>query len=205
MTNNTPQEQWGVGSAAESKAFAKSFFRDGREFELIHGDFPHSKQDNRIYARLASGHIEDFSGHMAPVRIELEEYNYMKESNLSGDEIRKGGEAKIYISNVQVYSLFFREISKALNQVHELLPKLFEHAVQLWRPEEVKRWEGRKIYYRETPAIIERFILDQGAIIIRAESGQFPVPCWDKDEHHYEREADVKEDILSPHIWWWRD
>ena len=198
-------ERWGVGDAASAKAFAKSKFQNGQEFELIHGDHPHSRQDNTTYARLESGAIEDFSGHVYPVKMEFEEYNYMKSSGLSGDEIRKGGEAKIFVAGVQVYSFFFRDIDKALIKAHELIPQIFDHPVQLFSESDRERWIGKKVYYREHPAIVERFILDQGCVILRSADGMFPVPCYDKDEKYTHREETVKDEIFSKSIYWWRD
>jgi len=44
------EEQWGVGAKASAKAFMQT--KVGKEtVELIHGEHPHSRSDNNIYAR----------------------------------------------------------------------------------------------------------------------------------------------------------
>src|SRR6266550_5734358 len=87
-------DKWGVGNKKDEKAFAKTFV-GSREVELFFGEFPHSRSDNNIYARWPDGRIDEFDGHRVLVSVELSMKNYLKESELSGDEIRKGGSCLI--------------------------------------------------------------------------------------------------------------
>jgi hypothetical protein len=168
--------------------------------ELIAGEHPHSRSDNKHYARFADGRIEGFDGHSVVTRVDLREYNYLKQSGLSGDEVRKGGTGKIYFDDVLCYEFFFRDIQHALTQAGSLIPKL--HEVNWSDRAQRNKLKGRKVYYRDQPAIVESLIVDQGCVILipEATSG-FRPPAWDQD-----RETDhVKCEVIDPHIWWWRD
>lgn len=63
---------------------------------------------------------------------------------------------------------------------------------------------GRKVYYRDEPAFVERVVLDQGCVILKKDgSGDFKRAVWDDDWD--EADSTIKDDILSNHIWWFRD
>lgn len=194
-------DQWGVGDQDNAKAFDEVLC-EGSRVELIFGEHPHSRSDNNIYARFPSGEIEPFDGHRVCTKVVIQEYNYLKESELSGDEIRKGGSAKIFFDDVQVYEFFHRDTTRALIECHHMIEKLASLPIRL--PKESPK--GKKIFYREVPAVIVRHIVDQGAVIIEPDAGcQFPKPVWEDSEWYPDEERIIKDDILSPHIWWFRD
>lgn len=205
------QDQWGVGKNADAKAFDKTKLGEN-EVELIFGEHPHARNDNTIYARAGDGTIYDFDGHRRLIDIEIKSKNYLKESGLSGDEIRKEVTGKIFVDGIQVYEVSGREVASTLLRIHHLIIKIGEHSSHWFSAEERKNMIGRKIWYHDQPATIIRTIDDQGAIIIATEPGFKPprssedpdeYDYWDdwKEGDHYE----VKDDVLSPHIWWWRD
>src|SRR5262245_36631578 len=84
-------DQWGFGNPEKQEAFDHSMMDDGTPFDLVFGEFPHSRSDNDVYARFADGSVEDFDGHRVLVRVSLRSMNYLKCSGLSGNEVRKGG------------------------------------------------------------------------------------------------------------------
>lgn len=192
-------DEWGVGNKAQDKAFATAMVGK-TEVELIFGEHPHSRQDNNIYARWPSGRIEGFDGHRVAWKIEIETSNYLKESELSGEEVRKGGSLRIWKDGVQVADEFFREVPAALRKAERLLTEISEH----WPHGEPSEWVGRKVYYREIPAVIEYVILDQGCVVVKAEQGVFPPHPYEREDGRSEAEATAKVEIASPHIWWWR-
>lgn len=200
-------DQWGPGkNALKEEAFELGKFQDGVKYELFHGEHPHSRDDNNVYARLKSGVIYEFDGHRIQVKISIETFNYLKSSGLTGDEIKKGGRALIFFDNVLVYGLTFRDPLHVLLEIHQLLPKLFEFPID-WK--EVCQ-EGthpqivdRKIYYHDVPATITNWFPEQGCVMIEAVEGRrFPKPAWREEEE--EDPHRVKDDIFSPHIWWFR-
>lgn len=200
-------DQWGIGSKAEETSFATA--KVGKEpVGLVMGEHPHSRSDNKIYARFPSGRTEGFNGFRLVTRVEVEESNYLKESELSGSEVRKGGSCRIYFNDQIVYEFFHRDAQRACIKAYELIDQLKEHAVMQQMIDEnvpaSERLRGRKVYYRDTPAVCGLYMPDQGCVMFEAESGhKFPVPAW-ADDPYYEETDSVKDSILSPHVWWWR-
>jgi hypothetical protein len=203
-------DNWGVGNCADSKAFGTTMVGD-QEVELIHGEHPHSRSDSSIYARFPGGRIEGFDGHRLLHEIEFKDHNYLKQSGLSGDEVRKGGTCTIKINGLVCASFFYRDVSHALLRAHHVLDTVHDHPIHIWDPEEREKLVGRKIYYRERPAVVERLIGDQGCVIIRPEyETTFPLSPYeieDSKNGEFYKDDDggrVKVELHSPHIWWWR-
>lgn len=200
-------EPWGPGKKAEkAEGFELGHLDDGTPYELIFGEHPHSRRDNSIYARFAdkmgadNERVVGFAGHRILVDIELRTMNYLKTSGMSGDEVRKGGEWRIRLNGQEVYSDFTRDPLEALLTIRRKLSLLLDLPVQLWKESPV----GRRIYYRDIPAVITDWIPDQGCVIIEPVGVEvFPKPPWRSGEQELERH--VKDDILTPHIWWFRD
>lgn len=194
-------EKWGVGNRKDEKAFATVKVGD-EDVELIHGEHPHSRADNKIYARFKDGSVEGFDGHMMLVGFRYEPSNYLKTSGLSGNEVRKGGQFVVTVNGRDIYSRFCRSAERAAGMFFELEPKLFEGPID-WRDPE--GWLiDRKIYYQNVPAVITRWLADEGDVIIEAEPGYtFPQQPW-HDDFPPDDETSVTDDILSPHIWWFR-
>jgi hypothetical protein len=141
----------------------------------------------------------NFDGHYVLWGFSYEPETYLKESELSGEEWRKGGTIRYFKNGIQVYEEFCREPHVAILKIGTTLLKLQE--VQ-WD----KLKEGEKIYWYETPAIIRRVITEQGAMIVVPEEGHtFPDPVWAEEEwQKLEDRKEVKIDIFDPHLWWWR-
>lgn len=207
-------EQWGVGNAAESKSFDTTMVGDF-EVELIHGQHPHSRCDNSMYARFPDGRIEGFDGHRLLHEIRFEDHNYLKQSGLSGNEVRKGGSCKIIINGFICKEFFYRDVTEALITARSALAKIHEHPVRLWDEADRKRLIGRKVYYHDFPAIVEMLIKDQACVILKpdhADRAVFPPRPYeledasrgDGDIDWGERKT-AKVEIDSPHIWWWRE
>lgn len=203
-------EDWGVGNKADAKAFATADV-EGKEVELIHGEHPHSRRDSTTYARWPDGSVEGFAGHRVRRRIEIEESNYLKTSGLSGNEVRKACSCTIYFNDKPVYAFGAREAPAALLRARHIIGKLEDLPIHHWdKPEE--EIVGRKVFYRDDPAVITDFFADQGAIVLKADGCSFRPPAWQQadEEEMAMRAADgndqeIKDDILSPHIWWFRD
>lgn len=207
MSSKVSPERWGVGKNTDEKAFETGKLDDGTPYELIFGEFPHSRSDKNIYARFSgpmgadNERIVGFDGHRIHVRLELRTMNYLKTSGLSGDEVRKGGEWRVWLNEHEVYSGFTRDPFEALLQIRQKLDLLMDLPVDLWKGETPV---GRKVYYRQTPAIITNWFPDQGCVILEVDGEDyFPSAPWDTLDE-MEREKTIKDDILTPHIWWWR-
>lgn len=203
-------ENWGVGNKADSKAFATA--RVGNEeVELIHGENPHSRRDGSVYARFKGGSIEGFDGHQTCIKVEVEESNYLKTSGLSGNEVRRACVARIFFGDRQIYEVGGRDIMPTLLAAHNAVAKLQDLSPYMFGDVDAELI-GRKVWYRDDPAVITRFIGDQGAVILKADGCRFRPPAWQRDDPEEMAMAEmdgedqeIKDDILSPHIWWFRD
>ena len=196
-------DQWGVGDQSDAKAFG-SVLVHGKPVELITGEHPHSRSDNKHYARFESGRIVGFSGHRVCTSIEIRESNYIKDSELSGDDIRKACSLSIKFNDRYVYGTGFRDYQAALNYAPVLIDKLMDHPLDLWIDDWEERALGRKVFYSDRPAIITMVMSDQGAVLAESLPGsEFPRPSWNTDlEHDPNR---VKDTILSERWNWFRD
>jgi hypothetical protein len=202
MENLMPSESWGVGNEASAKAF-DTILINNQEYDLIFGQHPHSRQDNNIYARSKSGRIEAFDGYRIRTKVEVEEQSYLKESYLSGNEFRKGGSCKIYFDDICCFEFFHRNAQWALIKAHQLIGELKEHESGWASKKQRDKLVGRKIYYRQVPAIIDSLIVEQGCVIIKPASGGIvPPPVYDKDR---ETDTFAKAEVTDPNIWWFRD
>lgn len=202
-----PRDQWGVGSQASAEAFDHAIV-SGRVVDLIHGEHPHSRSDNTTYARFrgrdSGGAIVGFDGHRKRIGLKIEEFNYLKESYLSGDEVRKGCTAVISIEGADVYSFGGRTLEDVLAVAPARIRDVESLPVDLSKPDAVR---GRKVYYRDVPAVVSN-VFDDGRVVLASESGApFPLRPWDDRDDEWDESArmTVVEDVLASSIWWFRD
>lgn len=197
-------DQWGVGSKADEPAFG-TVLVNGKAVELITGEHPHTRRDDSHYARFEGGRIIGFSGHRVCTSIEIREHNYIKESELSGDDIRKACSLIIRFNGRQVYEGNYRDHLTALRYAPVKVDALMEHPLNVWMDDWHEREVGRSVYYYETPAKIARILPDQNAVIVEPVDGRgFPRPSW-ADEWMDHDPSSVKDSIFSGHFNWFRD
>jgi len=168
--------------------------------EVIIGDGQWEKKE-KVEWRNGKAFIgeTEFDGHYILWGFEYFPTTYLKSSELSGDEYRKGGEIRYFKDRKQCYSEFCREPEKAVLHIGATLLKLQDFDWNCY-------FEGAKIYWRDTPGIVKRLIPEQGALIISVDGAvRFPDPphaveSWEK----LEDPTEVKIDIFDPHVWWYR-
>lgn len=207
------ETKWGVGDKADAESFDTTTV-EGNIVELVFGEHPHSRRDNNIYARDPQrGTVHEFDGHRRLIDVRIESSNYLKSSELSGDQIRKSVTGTIICDGTALYEFSHREVDGALLQAHRLVTVLQEHESGWLNADDRMRMIGRKIYYHEVPATITGVIEDQGCIMIAITAtdaegirirGEEIAEMWE-DWRHAAGSYVVKDDVLSPHIWWWRD
>ena len=194
------EEKWGVGNAINEKAFDTVKMGEDN-LELFFGEYPHSRQDNNIYARTPKGSIYGFNGHRMPIKIEIEEFNYLKTSELSGDEIRKGCKIKVYADGIQIFDNFARNYENGYRIAHDFIIKLEE--MWSWFPKKTEEQIRRTIGYREQLCKIDRFIINQGCMILKTlDDKPFKKFLWEDDEGMDEKENTIKVEITDPNITW---
>lgn len=199
------EEKWGVGKEANSKAFNTTAV-GGEQVHLIHGEHPHSRQDNNTYARFQDGSIEGFSGHWILTEVSFEDFNYLKTSSLTGNEVRKGGTCKIRLNQIPVYEFFYREISEALLKARDIVNELKEHPLILWNPESKSAAVGRKVYWDNQPAKIVRLI-QNGSVILEPDypdGSDFRPITYMIDSNEEFEDRNIKDSVLSSKIYWFR-
>lgn len=206
-------EQWGPGPAADWRFWADGVqkFRDGTGFRLLHGRYPHTRRPNTTYAMI-DGHDEPvgFDGHAVRTDIEIEEYNYLKSSSLSGDQVRAGCQLRVKMNDRLVYARGFRKSARAALWWAANSHELFEHPVKLWAsPQPERPWPDlvpRLVFWNDMPGLISSYYPEQGCVIIWADlddvrGGEFRVRGLDDSESTTPM---VKADLLSPDIGWFR-
>lgn len=198
-------DQWGAGDRANWHNHGLVTVGSKR-YPLIYGEHPHSRQDNQHYVEMGGDEPTGFDGHRILIGVNLQSSNYLKESYLSGDQVRKGGSCEILADGEVVYEFFHRDPQWALIRAHGLIGELGEHPSGWLIKEEREKLVGRKVFYREIPAIIESLIVGQGCLMIRTESGEpFPLPVYrDDDDGNDDGEATVKAEVTDSNIWWFR-
>lgn len=195
------EQKWGVGNRKDEKGF-DTVKVNGQSYELFFGEFPHSKQDNNMYVRSDSGRIEGFSGHRIPFKIEIEEHNYMKESELSGDEVRKGGSAKLYVDGILCFDEFCRNYEMGYRFIQDFIIKMEMNWG--WFPKKPEEQVGKIIGYREQLFKIKRIIVSQAAMIIETLD-ELPRKrfLYEDEEDLDEIESTLKVSIVSELITWY--
>lgn len=133
--------------------------------------------------------------------FKIREGNYVK-YKYDNSDIRGSVFCEIFLNGDKVYEFGAGSIEYATARAVVLKSEIMEHPFDFSNPDgEI----GRKVFYKDEPAVVERVILDQGCVILRKDAhGNFKKPIWD-DEGWEDEDSTVKEDILSDHIWWWRN
>lgn len=168
-------------------------------------------------------HWSAFRGHRTQVDITLTTANRREVNTWKGrDEIRGGGEWKLLLNRQPVYGGHFgTDVFYALRQIEEKLRTLTGDMAPGLNHTDPRPYAeqllGRRIYYDRTPAVIVGTVLSQGCVVVKPVGlAAFPRPVHDLDAEpdgtgHGEQDLyeeaehrEVKVEIDSPLIWWWR-
>ncbi len=159
-------------------------------------------------------HWSQFRGHHVLVDVQYRQANRREVNDWKGrDEIRAEGEWQLFFNRTQVLDgQCTKNVLADLTRIAQSAQRLLDHEAVDWTSNVPYRDQlvGRKVWYREVPAIVSREILSQGCVLLKPDGAEkFPPPVWsrDKDEGEYDdcEDDEAKVEILSPHIWWWRD
>lgn len=199
MTN----DQWGAGDRTKWSNHGLVRIHD-KEYPLIYGEHPHSRSDNQHYVEMGRD-VVGFDGHRIELDVNITTRNYLKSSHMSGDEVRKGGSCQIIADGEVVFEFFTRDVQRALLKAHQLIAELGEHSSGWLMKDQREKLIGRKIFYREIPAVISRLVVGQGCVIVAtADSQPFPAPVYREPDDEDEREPEIKTEVTDPNIWWFR-
>lgn len=146
----------------------------------------------------------EFDGFSCRWGFKIQQNNYIK--NKWGEtSVECNCICTIYRNDEEFMSFGTRDYEYAAAKAQVIITKLQEHPIYYASKKYIEEIEGRKIYYRNQKAIIERYIKGQNCAIISFESGKYEQPEYLKEEWPEDIEKEIKEDLLSKHIWWFRD
>lgn len=158
-------------------------------------------------------HWSLFEGHHVQIDIEFHTENRREVNGWKGrDEIRAEGAWTLALNRQQVWRGLVR--ANPLDQLLEIrrvAQRLIEHEAIDWRSGVplAEQFLGRRVYYRETPAVVSSVsCLDQGCVILKPVGViDFPPAVWslDRDGEEDAERDEAKADLLCPHVWWSRD
>ena len=139
--------------------------------------------------------------------IEVKENKYR---NYKHEDVESSFGIIITRNGDHFYDFTCRDMSYGIAKAQTLITMIKEHPINFSSFEFEKQLIGRKIFYRDQPAIIRSYIHGQCCVMIEPDKtliDKFSKPCWayeDGDWDPYEQE--LKADCLEDHnIWWFRD
>lgn len=133
--------------------------------------------------------------------LKYEPHNYVR-SKWDEDECYTSGGVTITRNGKDFY--FCRS---GLDLASYLIKRINEHPLELneygWKEKAI----GRKVWWRSEPAVITHYCDGQACVILKPDGiEKFTTPAEFADEgDDYYCDGDVKVEIFSEHIWWFRD
>ncbi len=116
----------------------------------------------------------NFAGHFLEWKLEYEPETYLKESELSGDEWRKGGHVRIYLNDDCVLEEFCREPERALMLLSKGLHELQCHFELMGIPN-LATWKediiGKKVHHGGFPSTVTSYC-GRGEVIVTRDDGK---------------------------------
>jgi hypothetical protein len=180
------------------------YLDDGEEYKILHGDC----------AEMASGELVEFRGHVVQVTVTIQTANRLfrpiGESWHNTPQIQPSGRASIAFNNISVYGFIFADITDALRKADSSILRLLDlPCIDKWDREGIEEaLLGRRIYYYEQPAKIATWYGADGSVFLHPdnEERKFLPFSWERGVPDFQQPNEgIKEDILSPHINWFRN
>lgn len=116
-----------------------------------------------------------FDGHHVEWKLEYVPETYLKESELSGDQWRKGGWVRIYMNNDRVLNEFCRSPERALMLLSKGLHELQCYFELIGIPE-LATWKqdlvGKKVHHGGIPSTIDHYVEGEGEVIVKRDDGK---------------------------------
>lgn len=116
----------------------------------------------------------DFDGHFVEWKLEYSPETYLKESELSGDQWRKGGHVRIFMNGDCVLNEFCREPERALMLLAKGLHEL-QCFFEMYGIPDLALWKenliGKKVRHGSIPSTIVSYAGD-GKIILKRDDGK---------------------------------
>lgn len=159
-------------------------------------------------------HWSHFRGHHVQIDIAFRAVNRREVNDWKGrDEIRAEGTWTLALARQQRWEGFLRQDPlDQLLDIRRIARDLLEHPAINWRlaTSVAEQLAGRRVYYDRTPAVVSSTsVLSQGCVMLRPVGvDHFPPSVHalddERDDDPYEPN-EIKVELLSHHVWWWRD
>lgn len=139
--------------------------------------------------------------------VSLKTGNYTK-SKWDEISVNPSGGAEIFCNGRKVYEFGGWDIDYLFSKANYLIKQMSEHPFNFANPDDEV---GRKIWYYGQPATILENWLEQGCIYFQKDGeGGFDMrKPWDREEDgdlsEWHGQDKIKDDVLSPHICWFRE
>jgi len=150
--------------------------------------------------------LHQFNGEPCSWGFRVESSNYYK-SKYGDQEIRHSYVMKIIRNDWVFYTFGAHNLDWGISRIRQLLFQISEHAIEFHAKDFEKSIVGRKIYWKEQPAVITSYSRDGNLVIAPAGKKSFDLPCYNDDEVSEEIQAeleDIVEDLFAPSIYWFR-
>ncbi|WP_030917258.1 hypothetical protein [Streptomyces sp. NRRL B-24720] len=158
-------------------------------------------------------HWSHFEGHHVQIDIGFHTENRREVNQWKGrDEIRAEGTWTLALARQQVWEgCIRRNPLDELIEIRRIAQRLIYHEAIDWRSSKpvAEQLLGRRVYYQRVPAVVSgTSVLSQGCVMLKPVGVDLFLPhvsCLANDEEDHWNRDEVKVELLSPDVWWWRD
>ena len=132
-------------------------------------------------------HWAHFMGHRVQVDVELHTANGREVNDWKGrDEIRAGGHWSILCNRQPIWDGYVgSDVLRTLDEIRRRVRWLIEDGGPLDHTDPrpyAQQLQGRRVYYRDRPAVVSSTVLDQGCVILSpVGAAAFPRSAYDLD------------------------
>ena len=108
--------------------------------------------------------------------------------------------------NDLIFDEFFAyDMLYAISKVTSKVLQYQEFCVDLNCQDFENEFINRKVFWRDQPATIISYVSEQACVMLKPESKSFTKSAYFDEEDYFDEDQEVKCEILSEHIWWFRN
>jgi hypothetical protein len=150
----------------------------------------------------------EFMGHICNWSFKVDSNNYYK-SKWGEDSIRSNYFFEILRNDKVFYSFSTNNLDYGIAKVRKLMIEIPEHPIPFNEQNFQNQIIGRKIYWREQPAIIQSYSMNGNLFIVPDGIPSFKKCAYEDNVNEYmsddEDREGIAEDIFAPSIYWFRN
>lgn len=170
-----------------------------------------SEDEDDLYTKFPDGEIIPFKGHPEKFSVEIETWNDLKRSDLTGNEIRKAATCQIMINDRLARIIEGIDVQDLLMKANRAIDELKVQPFSICR--DANSLIGREIYYYNQPAVIDYIDELNNFIHIIPDLrfiSNFKPPAYAMEDEETGEWIDAYGSGMLVHdydeqIWWWRN